>query len=43
MLKQSETERDLTDDDDLYDIYEDNISTFNKWIRKADRYLDNSN
>ncbi len=39
MLKQSETERDLTDDDNLYDIYEDNISTFKKWIRKAERHL----
>ena len=39
MLKQSETERDLTNDDDLYDIYEDNISTFKKWIRKAERHL----
>ena len=39
MLKKSENERDLTDNDDLVDIYEDNISTFKKWIRKAEKHL----
>jgi len=42
MITKSETEIKLTNDDDLIDKYKDNIDTFKKWIRKANRYLDKS-
>jgi hypothetical protein len=39
MIAKSEHEIGLTNDDDLIEKYEDNIDTFKKWIRKAERYL----
>ena len=39
MIILSETEIKKTNDEDLIEKYEDNISAFQKWIRKAERHI----